>query len=113
MPTVEISYNQIELNAAVDFIARNNHSYIGRHDYIRTCIINMMHDCAFKADVMWTGILGFIIIVDRKFEGLDWDINTVRYKIYVDPALGCEDHYDDEYVVEKQIVGVILADKEE
>jgi hypothetical protein len=95
---IVIRFNEVVFEAAVQFIAKNNPSFIGKFDYVRGAVYEHMKRMAFDFDSSWSGTMGYIItIVDRQMEGIDSDINAVDFEIYVDPGLGIRQYTSSEY----------------
>lgn len=92
---VKVSYSKKQLDAAVDFIAKNNKHFLYQHDYIRGTILKCITDLAFSQDLefMYTGTMGFFVVAEKEFEDFDNDQNTCNVEILVDPAL-CLDDFD-------------------
>jgi len=92
---IRISYSQLQLNNAVEFISNNNQSFLGKDEEIRNTIHETMISLAQDAEVMHLGTMGFTLIADREFEGIDSDENVCRIEILVDPSLHLIDELDE------------------
>lgn len=98
---VRMSYVVQQLEAAVDFIATHNPNFLGQHDYIRNSILEHMRGIASQPDEWLSGTMGYVLWGDREDEGVDSDVNSIRFEISVDPALGRdydEDTYSEEII---------------
>jgi hypothetical protein len=95
---IKISYSKIQLEKAVNFIARYNSYQKGEYEKIRHSILDSIQRIAIDPETIYTGTMGYMLIADREFEDLNNDENTCRIEITVDPALGCDDRwFDDNY----------------
>lgn len=101
---VTVSYSKIQLDAAVEFIAKHNQSFLGQHDLIREQMIHSMHQMALTPGEWITGTMGYVLWGDRSDEGIDSDENAIRYDIYVDPALS-QSSWDLDDIVEEVVSG--------
>ena len=99
---VKVSYNKVQLEEAVRFIAQNNENFIGRHEYIKKRILSMIFESANKFPHCPTmSTMGFTIwATDLDEERMDNDENTVYYEVLVDPGLGSAIYEEDEYHIE-------------
>ncbi len=87
---VRISYSKPQLEEAVKFIARNNEHFQGQTDYIRDCILDNMKEIAADPESWMGSTMGYTLIGDRTDEGIDSDINSIRFEILIDPNLGSD-----------------------
>jgi hypothetical protein len=92
---IRISYSQLQLDSAVEFISNNNQSFLGKEEEIRNTIQETMVNMARDPEAMNLGTMGFTLIADREFEGIDSDENVCRIEILVDPSMHLIDELDD------------------
>ncbi len=85
---VKLSYSKEQLDMAVKYIARSNEHFLGQTDYIRDEIIKHMKRIALDKEAFMSGTMGYMLISDKEFEGLDCDQTTCYIDIWVDPSLG-------------------------
>lgn len=103
---IRISYSQIQLDSAVEFISNNNQSFLGKNEDIRNTIQETMISLARDPEAIHLGTMGFTLVADREFEGIDSDENVCRIEILVDPSLSLIDEIDeiDEIDFQDQII---------
>lgn len=100
---VFIMYSRPQLETAIKFISKNNETFRGQVDYIRASIMQTMKELALNPDQTSGGTMGYTIIADKEFEGIDTERNFCFMEILVDPALN---HFNDEDdYVEEEING--------
>ena len=58
---VTVIYSKIQLDAAVDFIAKHNPSFLGQHDVIRNGIIQNMTQMALDPGEWITSTMGYVL----------------------------------------------------
>jgi len=92
---IRISYSQLQLDSAVEFISNNNQSFLGKDEEIRNTIQEAMVSLARDPEAMHLGTMGFTLIADREFEGIDSDENVCRVEILVDPSIHLIDELDE------------------
>ena len=86
----------MQLEKTIEFISKHNKHFLGKKEFIRNCILQMVHDLVVDPEGTWVGTMGFVVSVqERIVEDLDNDNNYVSIEFLVDPAL-CEDTYTDE-----------------
>ena len=100
---VRISYSQIQLENAIDFISKNNQSFLNKDEEISDAIKEHIVKLAEDSTLNSIEIMGFILIADREFESLDSDENVCRVQIYVDPALHLISEMDESDVQDQMI----------
>lgn len=96
---VKYSYSKTQLEETVKYISRKNEHFQGQKDYIRNEIMRTMDELAKNSESLFAGTMGFIVIADREFEGIDGDSNTVLFEFVVNPAL-CMDIDAEDYIEE-------------
>jgi len=84
---VKIMYSKRQLNAAARYISDNNYTFQGQIKVIKNSILDTIKRMALEPDSMHSGTMGYTVIVDRTFEGVDSDCNTAFFEILVDPNL--------------------------
>jgi len=84
---VKIMYSKRQLNAAACYISDNNYTFQGQIKVIKNSIISTIKRMALEPDTMYDGTMGYTVIADRTFEGVDSDHNTAFFEILVDPNL--------------------------
>lgn len=89
---VSVVYSKEQLEAAVQFIAKNNPAFRGRADYIRTHIKKAIFEIAEKfPHLLSLSTMGYTIIASvEEEEGIDHDQNVMLIEILVDPGLGTD-----------------------
>lgn len=89
---VTVSYAKEQLEAAVNFIAKNSLAFKGKKDYIRKSIYSSINELVSKFPNMNSiSTLGYIVIASHdQVEGIDYDNNLMRIEIMVDPALSTD-----------------------
>lgn len=92
---IRISYSRAQLDGAVEFISANNQSFLGKDEEILQTIKEFMVKLAKDTDTMFVGVMGFSLIADREFEGIDADENVCRIEICVDPSLHLMNELDE------------------
>lgn len=98
---ITLSYNKHQLDAAVEFIATHNDSFLGQQDRIRASFQEIMLDLAKDPEAISGGTMGFVIIVDERIvEDIDNDTNIVSFEILVDPNLGSDEYETYEEVID-------------
>ena len=107
---VKFTYSQIQLNAVVEFIGKNNSSFLNQFDHIRRNIISNMHELANKfPDCYFIGTMGYLISGDvLSEEDMDSDNNIVMFDITVDPSVSQDKWSDDD--VRYEIITVLKED---
>jgi len=93
---IRISYSQSQLDNAVDFISRNHPSFTDKDEEILDTIKEYMIKLAQDPECTHLSTMGFTLIPDREFEGMDSDENVCRVEISVDPALHLINQLDEE-----------------
>lgn len=90
---IKVVFSQIQFDATVDFIAENNPTFLGRHQFIRESITTHINELALRyPDVYTIGTMGYQLWADMiQEEDMDDDENILRIEFLVDPALGMED----------------------
>lgn len=84
---VKLIYSKPQLEAAVRFIARNNENFKGQKDFIRSSILDHMREIATNPEQWSGGTMGYMLLGDRVDEGIDSDVNSITFDIWVDPAI--------------------------
>lgn len=86
---VTVVYSKEQLEAAVQFIAKNNRAFKGKKDYIRKSIRSSINELVEKfPDLRSLSTMGYTIIGSaEEVEGIDHDVNTLMVEIMVDPGL--------------------------
>lgn len=98
---ITISYNKCQLEAAVNFVAKNNSHFFDMYDYIRDSIQKMMVEMAQDPSILENGTMGYIIVVeDRRVEDMEHEENSVHFEILVDPNLGSDEYQTHEEVID-------------
>lgn len=92
---IKITYSQMQLECAIDYISQNNQNFLGQEEEIKNTIMEYMTKIAKDPDATFVSIMGFILVADREFESLDNDENICNVEIYVDPSMGIIDEIDD------------------
>jgi hypothetical protein len=89
---VTVVHSKEQVEAAVDFIAENNHAFKGKKDYIRKSIQSSINELVVKfPDLNSISTMGYTIIGSaEEVEGIDYDTNTLLIEIMVDPGLGLD-----------------------
>jgi hypothetical protein len=99
----KVGYSKLQLESAVDFISGNNIWFKNKKDVIRKAILNCMKDLAADPSLVFEGTMGFTIIADTSYEGIDNDESSIHFDISVNPSLGKdldEDDYIESYINE-------------
>lgn len=92
---VKIHYSKRQLEEAVNYVAKHNTSFLDQYEKIKNVILTYMREMALEAryrNTRYVGTMGFLILADREYEGLDSDENSINFEILVDPAVGCKDY---------------------
>lgn len=97
---VTIMYSIPQLEAAIKFISKHNEYFKGQNDRIRESIIGTMKQIALDPEQIYGGTMGYTIIADKEFEGIDIERNFCFMEILVSPALG-QDYSEDDYIEEE------------
>lgn len=92
---ITVFYSEDQLNAAVDFIAKNNPFFIGKHKEIRLSILENIDTLATNQNIDTISTMGYLLTCDCEYEGIDNDDNICRIEIYVNPSLGSD---NEEYI---------------
>jgi hypothetical protein len=82
-----ISYSNQQLEAAVEFVCKNNLHFVEEQKYVRTHILKCMENLAKDPDATYLATMGFILISDVDTESMDNNENICHIDIYVDPNL--------------------------
>lgn len=93
---IRISYSQMQLDSAVQFISDNNQAFLGKDEEILSAIKEGMISLAKDVNSQFYGTMGFNLIADRDFEGLDSDENVCRVEICVDPSIHLINELDED-----------------
>jgi hypothetical protein len=103
---VTVVYSGEQLEAAVKFIAENNHAFKGKKDAIRKSINGSINELVAKfPDLNSISTMGYTIIGSAdEVEGIDHDTNKLLIEIAVDPglALDCESVEEVRFVSRKE-----------
>jgi hypothetical protein len=105
---IKISYSQIQLDKAVEFVHKNN-SYLVDVNEIRSDILSSMRELAVDRSATFYGTMGVILIPECTEEDLDQDDYTCHIEIYVNPSLGIYPEDEDEDFKEATIT--VAAEK--
>lgn len=103
-----VSYSKAELEAAVNFIAKNNKFFQNKYQTIRESLLEHIEYLASNPNITTVGTMGYLLVADYQPEGVDNDHNFCRIEIYVSPALGSA-HLEDD-IVEKTITTSIVEE---
>lgn len=89
---VTVIYSKEQLEAAVQFIAKNNRAFQGKKDYIRKSIRSSINELVEKfPDLRSVSTMGYTIIGSAEaVEGIDHDNNELLVEIMVDPGLSLD-----------------------
>lgn len=89
---VTVQYSKEQLEAAVQFIADNNHAFKGKKDAIRKSINSSINELVAKfPNLSSVSTMGYIIIGSPdEVEGIDHDNNKLLIEIMVDPGLALD-----------------------
>jgi hypothetical protein len=90
---IEINYSKAELEAAVKFLSKHNTSFLGKDEEIRQTILDYINKLSTDVDRWMIGTMGFVILAEREFEGINSDKNTIYYEILINPAVSKEREY--------------------
>ena len=94
---VRVVYNKDAFNATVEFIAKNNPYFIGKHDEIRKSLLNTIARI-IETDIKYSGTMGYqVSVISARNEGIDEDENYRHLEFQVDPNLG-SNREESEYV---------------
>lgn len=95
---IKISYSKTQLEKTIEFVSKHNEFFLGKDDYIRSAVMDIVHELAANPEGTWMGTMGFVVsISERVVEDLDHDYNYVAVDFLVDPALGQHIYTDDDY----------------
>lgn len=89
---LRITYSNIQLEECVKFISEHNKFFNGQSDYIRNNIRNNMLDLANQFPrCTYLGTMGYCIecFIEAE-EGIDEDVNLLRFEFYVNPAVSLD-----------------------
>ena len=108
---VNMQYSQSELDAAVDFISKNNEHFLGQKTHIRDAILETINDMAKSArpndGTCCMGSMGYLIHVEYfNLESIELDENTVGVSILIDPSLGKRDGDEKDNKIKKVILPI-------
>lgn len=89
---VKVCYSKEQLEAAVQFIAKNSVAFKGKRDAIRKSINSSINELVAKFPNMNSiSTMGYIVIGSaEQVEGIDYDNNVLRVDIMVDPGLSLD-----------------------
>jgi hypothetical protein len=103
---VTVIYSKEQLEAAVNFIAKNNRAFKGKKDYIRKSINSSINELVAKfPDLNSISTMGYTIMGSAEaIEGIDHDVNELLVEIMVDPGLALDWESEEEvrYVSRKK-----------
>lgn len=89
---LKIYYDEYQMHDAVKFLAEKNTFFKGRHDHIRTRIIETMVEIAKNKKTQSIYTMGFLVkVASSTKEGFEHDESSITFDIYVDPSVGCMD----------------------
>lgn len=98
---VKVRYCQAQYDQTVDFIAKNNVHFLGQHDTIRAALNSEIANLACSDTTnlnSWSSTMGFFVLSDRSFEGIDEDEDTAYFEFYVDLNV-CNPHKVDTNII--------------
>jgi len=89
---VTVIYSKEQLEAAVNFISKNNRAFKGKKDYIRKSINSSISELVAKfPNLNSISTMGYTIIGSaEQVEGIDHDTNELLVEIMVDPGLALD-----------------------
>jgi len=96
-----ITYSELQLNEAIDYIAKNNPYFKGQHNNIRQTILASIKKLAEDPDGIYSGTMGFMLICDRELESIESDENKCHIEIYVEPDL--HHNNDENHIIKKYL----------
>jgi hypothetical protein len=99
---ITVIYSKEQLEAAVNFVAKNNRAFKGKKDYIRKSIHGSINEIVQKfPNLLSLSTMGYIVLASVEHsEGIDHDTNELLVEIMVDPGL----YFDWESVEEVRYV---------
>lgn len=101
-----IYYSKSQLEATVNYIAKNNKFHRNNHSDIRTHILSNIDYLAMHPEITKISTMGFLLTCDFDQESVDFDYNVCRVDIYVNPTLGIDVFSLDETDVVEKIIEV-------
>ena len=89
---VTVIYSKEQVEAAINFIAKNSRAFKGKKDYIRKSIQNSINELIDKfPNLQSLSTMGYIVMGSaEEVEGIDHDSNKLLVEIMVDPGLSID-----------------------
>lgn len=100
---VKVVYSQLQLEYAVGFLSVNNSSFLGQENEIRQTILNEINHLVGDPNIPFVSVMGFTLISDWTFAGIDFDENICHIEILVDPSINDDDAGDEEDLIETNV----------
>ena len=100
---MKLRYSQSQFDSAVEFIASNNQTFLGKHDLIKEELLSSINDLANDSESLFFSTMGFMIMADRNYEDMDFDENVCKIDIFIDPSIGNLSSLDDDDIVSSVI----------
>jgi len=93
-----VSYSEQQLEATVAYISTHNPFFQGREADIRNSIKDSIQRLAKDPETWMVGTMGYTLMGDWEFEGIDNDVNYLHIDISVDLLVGQDKDYTKETI---------------
>lgn len=99
---MKVSYSKVQLNDAINFIAKNNSFFKDKERKIKESILKYIKEIASSKKMNHISTMGFILVPDFVYESIDSEEDMCHIDIYVDPSLKrINETYSEDDIVEE------------